>query len=83
MEIPRQKVFKFTTKLPRGGMFSILDSVLVLGITYLEHILEVVDHFVFDVKRIPSGLPTSGLATWWAILRWAILSPISHQDCPP
>ena len=47
MEIPRQKMFKFTTKLPRGG---ILDSFLVLGITYLEHILEVVDHFVFDVK---------------------------------
>ena len=34
-------------------------------------------------RRIPSGLPTSGLATWWAILRWSILSPISHQDCPP
>ena len=29
------------------------------------------------------GLPTSGLATWWAILRWAILTHISHQDCPP
>ena len=25
-------------------------------------------------KRLPSRLPTSGLATWWAILRWAILS---------
>ena len=34
-------------------------------------------------KRWISELPTSGLATWWAILRWAILSPLSHQDCPP
>ena len=27
------------------------------------------------ILRIPSGLPTSGLATWWEIL-----TPISHQD---
>ena len=27
MKILRQKVCKFTTKLPRGGMFGILDSV--------------------------------------------------------
>ena len=52
MEIPRQKVFKFTTKLPRGGMFVIWDSVLVLGVTYLEYILVMADHFAFDVKIV-------------------------------
>ena len=30
-----------------------------------------------NMWRWISGLPTSGLATWWAILRWAILTSIS------
>ena len=32
------------------------------------------DGSAYVKKRIPSRLPTSGLATWRAILRWAILS---------
>ena len=37
---------------------------------------------IVNLRIAQWAMPTSGLATWWAILRWA-LGNISHQDCPP